>query len=160
MALYVKPYGEVSTTARTDSDGTDAQPVDSLGRHTLSGESRPQHQTRRRTFRERASLAWRAVEARAAGPEGQPATAIITVGTEPDTAGAGSRPLVTAVTAPVTAQPTTFTAQVAANTVTGSDQRARNPRRRLPPEQRLSPGRAGGTKTAGSLCQDFWATPC
>jgi hypothetical protein len=60
----------------------------------------------------------------------------------PVTSSAGSRPQVTAVTAPVTA----FTAPVTATTVTESGQRVRNPRRRRPPEQRLSPGRAGGTK--------------
>jgi hypothetical protein len=67
----------------------------------------------------------------------RPATAV-TAGTEPVTAGEGSRPLVTAVTLPVTAI-----------TATESGQRARFPRRRRPPGQRLSPGRASGTKSTG-----------
>jgi hypothetical protein len=54
-----------------------------------------------------------------------------------------SRPQVTAVTAPVTA----FTAPVTATTVTEGGQWVRIPRRRRPPPgQLLSPGRAEGQK--------------
>ncbi len=60
----------------------------------------------------------------------------------------GSRLLVTAVTAPVTATPMTFTASVTAITVTETGRRARFPRRRRPPGQLLKAcfhqgGRAG-----------------
>jgi hypothetical protein len=62
----------------------------------------------------------------------------------PVTSSAGSWPQVSAVKAPVTA----FTATV---TATESGQRVRNPRRRRPPEQRLSRGRASGTKAEHHL---------
>ena len=110
----------------------------------------------RRTFRERASLAMRAVEARAAGPEGNLLRRSRQArGWSRPAPGHGpwslrSRPLVAVVTEPVTAQPTTITAQVTANTVAGSGQRGRSSRRRLPQEQRLAPRWAGGTKTAES----------
>jgi hypothetical protein len=57
--------------------------------------------------------------------------------------------LVTVFTAPVTASLKAFTAPVTAITATESCRRARFPRRRRPQGQRLSPGRAGGTKSIG-----------
>jgi hypothetical protein len=50
---------------------------------------------------------------------------------------------------PVTAPPTASTVPVTAITATESGQRALFARRRRPPGQRLSPGRAGGTKSTG-----------
>jgi hypothetical protein len=85
---------------------------------------------------------------RAVGPvTGPVTTSAITAGTVPVMSSAGSRPQVTATTAPFTA----FTAPVTATTETECGQRVRNPRRRRPPEQRLSPGRAGGTKAEHHL---------
>ena len=63
----------------------------------------------------------------------------------PATRSRRARPQITAVTAPIT----TFAALITAIPVTWSGQRARGPRRRRPPRQRLSPGRAGGTKSIG-----------
>jgi hypothetical protein len=95
---------------------------------------RAQLRTRERAFRERATAAWRAVEARAAGPATQRGTTCHGghgrrgAGPLPVTAGAGSRPLGTVVTATDTATPATITAPVTAITVTGSGQQARFPR--------------------------------
>jgi hypothetical protein len=71
----------------------------------------------------------------------------------------GSRPPVTALAVTthwqvtehwqVTAPPMAFTAPVTAITATDCGRRVRFPRRRRPPGQRLSPGRAGGTKSTG-----------
>ena len=94
-----------------------------------------------RANRVRATSGWRAAEAQDAGPATQPGTTCpaVTAGTAPDTSGAGSRPLITAVTAPVTARPTALTTPVTAITVARRGERARIPRRRRRPGQRLSP---------------------
>jgi hypothetical protein len=84
-------------------------------------------------------------------------------GTEPVTAGAGSRPMVTAVTAPVTAPSAACTVPVTAITATESGQLAQFQRRRRAPGQRHSPGQAGGTKSTGEAKQTArapnWSSP-
>jgi hypothetical protein len=133
-----------------DSDAAEGRGAegDSSGRGDWCRTERAQLRTRERAFRERATPAWREVEARAAGPATQRGT-ICHCSHGRSGACHGRR----RVTAPGHwATPAAITAPVTAITVTGSGQQARFPRRRRPPGQRLPPGRAGGTK----LYRETW----
>ena len=119
-----------------------------------SGRLGPRLRSRERAFRERATAAWRAVEAQAAGPTTQRGTTCpgchgkngaghVRRGvTAPDHGGHGASHGITHCFHCAGHRGTAIT-------VTRSGQRARFPRRRRPPGQRLSQGRAGGTKTTG-----------
>ncbi len=93
---------------------------------------RSQLRSRKRALRDQATPVWRAGHDPGRRPGDWASDNLPRRSRPARWSSAGSRPQVTAVTAPVTA----FTAPV---TATESGQRVQNPRRRRPPEQRLSP---------------------